>query len=59
MFHAGMLHRACADGVESLPVELDAVSGALGRHRRARLQAQRLGDEPIETEAVRLEIGAT
>src|SRR5439155_3416926 len=54
---AGCYTLARPESVESLPVELDAVTGAIGRQRRARLQAQRLGDEPIEPEAVRLEVG--
>src|SRR5712664_1103412 len=58
VFMGGMLHRLRPQRVERLPVELDAVPGPVGGHRRTRLQAQRLGDEAIETEAVRLEVRA-
>src|SRR5690242_13089305 len=53
-----MLDLLGAHGVERFPVECDTVAGPFRRDRRARLQPQRLGNEALETEAVRLEIGS-
>ena len=44
--------------VEPLPVEGDAVAGAIRRDREAVLDRQRLGDVAVEAEAVRFQIGA-
>src|SRR5438067_12927518 len=52
----GRLRRAYS--VEALPVELHTVTGTLGREGGAGLQSQRLGDEPIEAEAVGFEVRA-
>ena len=38
-----------ADRVEGLPVELDAVAGAIRGKGEARLDAERLGDEAVES----------
>ncbi len=48
----------CAEGVEGLPVELKAVAGAVWRDGEAVLDAERLGDEAVEAEAVGLQVAS-
>ena len=43
---------------EALPIEMDAVAGPCGRQRLAVFEHQRMLDIAIETEPMRLEIGA-
>src|SRR5918997_939676 len=43
---------------EAGPVERDAVTGPVGGHGEAPLDAQGLGDVAVEAEAVRLEVAA-
>src|SRR5690242_19428398 len=46
------------DVLERLPVEVDAVAGPVRRHGHPRHDPERLGYEPIEPEAVGLEVRA-
>src|SRR5205085_4808575 len=61
-------HRCCSievctkrsgpKGLESFPIELDSMAGPVRCDRKTVLNPQRLGDIPVESEPMRLEVGA-